>query len=213
MSLRDAGLTVEDVSVPWHLHGARIWDVIATEGAAAQMVEGNGYGMNWQGEYDPELVAHYGKQWRANPDEFSETVKFVLLTGGYGLTTHYGRHYAMARNLALQLRKAYDEALDRYDVLVMPTLPLTASTIPADDAPREEVIPRALEMIANTCVTDVTGHPATSVPAGLSGGMPVGMMIIGRHFEDSTPLRVAHTFEQAVGGFPAPAAAISGSQA
>ncbi|GEL26949.1 amidase [Pseudonocardia sulfidoxydans NBRC 16205] len=212
-SLRDAGLTVEDVSVPWHLHGARIWDVIATEGAAAQMVEGNGYGMNWHGEYDPELVAHYGKQWRANPDEFSETVKFVLLTGGYGLTTQHGRHYAMARNLALQLRKAYDEALDRYDVLVMPTLPLTASTIPADDAPREEVIPRALEMIANTCVTDVTGHPATSVPAGLSDSMPVGMMIIGKHFEDATPLRVAHTFEQAVGGFPAPAAAISGSQA
>jgi amidase len=68
-------------------------------------------------------------------------------------------------------------------------------------------------MIGNTCVTDVTGHPATSVPAGLSGGLPVGMMIIGRMFEDATPLRVAHTFEQAVGGFPAPTAATTGSQA
>ncbi|GAA4849037.1 amidase [Pseudonocardia benzenivorans] len=211
--LREAGLDAEDVSMPWHLHGARIWDVIATEGAAAQMVEANGYGMNWQGEYDPELIEHYGSQWRARPDEFSETVKFVLLAGGYGLASEHGRHYAMARNLAVDLRRAYDEALQRYDVLVMPTLPMTASTIPGPDAPREEIITRALEMIGNTCVTDVTGHPATSVPAGLSGGLPVGMMIIGRMFEDATPLRVAHTFEQAVGGFPAPTAATTGSQA
>ncbi len=56
-TLRGAGLAVEDVSVPWHLHGMRIWDVIATEGAAAQMVDANGYGMNWQGLYDPEVIA------------------------------------------------------------------------------------------------------------------------------------------------------------
>ena len=43
-TLRGAGLVVEEVSIPWHLHGARIWDVIATEGAAAQMVDTNGYG-------------------------------------------------------------------------------------------------------------------------------------------------------------------------
>jgi amidase len=81
---------------------------------------------------------------------------------------------------------------------------MRATAIPSADAPREEVIPRALEMIANTCVTDVTGHPACSVPAGTPGGLPVGMMIIGKHFADATVLRVAHAFEQAVGGFPAP---------
>jgi amidase len=59
-------------------------------------------------------------------------------------------------------------------------------------------------MLANTCPTDVTGHPACSVPAGLSEGRPVGLMIIGRHFDDATVLRVAYAFEQAVGGFPAP---------
>src|SRR5918999_3760008 len=110
----------------------------------------------------------------------------------------------MARNLVPQLRAAYDEALRRFDVLVMPTLPVQATLLPPDGASREEVIPRALEMIANTCVTDVTGHPACSVPAGLADGLPVGMMIIGRHFADLTVLRAAHTFEQAVGGFPAP---------
>jgi amidase len=67
-------------------------------------------------------------------------------------------------------------------------------------------------MIANTCVTDVTGHPACSVPAGLAGGLPTGMMIIGKHFDDATVLRVAHTFEQAVGGFPRPRTATVGSR-
>ncbi|MFC5995183.1 amidase [Pseudonocardia hispaniensis] len=212
-TLRQAGLTVEEVSIPWHLHGPRIWDVIATEGAAAQMVEANGYGMNWQGLYDPELIEHYGTRWRANPDEFSQTVQFVLLTGGYAMSRYHGKHYAMARNLATHLRTAYDDALARHDVLVMPTLPLTATVIPDADAPREETIPRALEMLANTATFDVTGHPATSVPAGLADGRPVGMMIIGRHFDDATTLRVAHAFEQAVGGFPTPSSATGGSRA
>jgi len=66
------------------------------------------------------------------------------------------------------------------------------------------VIVRALEMIANTCPMDVTGHPACSVPAGLVDGLPAGLMIIGRHWDDATVLRVARTFEQAVGGFPTP---------
>ncbi|MHA6796404.1 amidase [Pseudonocardia bannensis] len=210
-TLRGAGLTVEDVSIPWHLHGAKIWDVIATEGATAQMVDANGYGLNWQGLYDPELIEHYGNQWRADATQFSQTVQLVLLAGKYALNTYQGKHYAMARNLALELRKAYDEALSRYDVLVMPTTPIQASVIPPADAPREEVIGRALEMLANTATFDVTGHPGCSVPAGLVNGLPTGMMIIGKHFDDATVLRVANTFEQAVGGFPAPQSANGGS--
>jgi amidase len=203
-TLRGAGLSTAEVSIPWHLHGPKIWDVIATEGAAAQMVDTNGYGMNWQGLYDPELIEHYGNQWRAAPHEFSQTVQLVLLTAGYASGLGRNKHYAMARNLAVQLRQAYDDALDRFDVLVLPTLPLTATVIPGPDAPREEVLARGLEMLANTCPTDVTGHPACSVPAGLSDGRPVGMMIVGKHFDDSTVLRVAHAYERAVDGFPAP---------
>jgi len=73
-----------------------------------------------------------------------------------------------------------------------------------DDASREEQLARSLEMIANTAPLDVSGHPAISVPAGLADGLPVGMMIVGRHFEDATCLRVAQAYETAVGGFPAP---------
>ena len=203
--LREAGLVAEDVSVPWHSDAMHIWNVIATEGATAQMVDANAYGMNWQGLYDPELIAHYGKQWRERGAEFSETVKLVLLCGRHAIDTEYGRHYAMARNLAPELRAAYDAALATYDVLVMPTLPITATEIPPADAPRADYLARALEMIANTAPFDVTGHPATSVPTALVDGLPAGLMIIGKHFEDATCLRVAHALEQAVGGFPTPA--------
>lgn len=57
-------------------------------------------------------------------------------------------------------------------------------------------------MLANTCPLDVTGHPACNVPAGLVDGLPTGMMIVGKCFDDVTVLRAAGAFEQAVGGFP-----------
>jgi amidase len=62
-------------------------------------------------------------------------------------------------------------------------------------ASREDYVARALEMISNTCPFDVTGHPATTVPAGMSAGLPVGMMLIGRHWEDGTVLRAADAFQ------------------
>ena len=93
------------------------------------------------------------------------------------------------------LRAAYDEALSGVDLLVMPTLPLKATLLPAPDASREDYVARALEMISNTCPFDVTGHPAATVPAGMSAGLPVGMMLTGRHWEDGTVLRAADAFQ------------------
>jgi amidase len=204
--LQGAGVAAEEVSIPWHQQAMAIWNVIAIEGSTAQMVDGNAYGMNWPGRYDPELIEHYGNKWRADGKQFSETVKLGMLAGRYTLNRHQGKHYAMARNLVPRLVAAYDEALARCDVLVLPTTPMQATVIPDPGAPREEVIARALEMIANTAPFDVTGHPACSVPAGLVNGLPTGMMIVGRRFDDATVLRVAHAYERAVGGFPMPPA-------
>ena len=103
-----------------------------------------------------------------------------------------------------ELRAAYDAALADYDVLVMPTLPYTARELPPADASLGDYLVTALSMIGNTAPFDVTGHPACSVPAELVGGLPAGLMIIGRRFDDATVLRVAHTYEQTLGGFPHP---------
>jgi amidase len=98
-------------------------------------------------------------------------------------------------NLRRGLRAAYDAALARYDLLLMPTLPLKATKFPSGDAPVEEVVARSWEMIGNTCPFDVTGHPAMSLPCGTSDGLPVGLMLIGKHFDEATIYRAASAFE------------------
>jgi amidase len=203
-TLETAGASVREISLPWHRDGLHVWNVIATDGATNQMIDGNGYGMNAPGLYDPELIGHYARGRREHGAQMSESLKLTMLCGRYAIDRGDGRHYAMARNLALELAAAYDAALADADVLVLPTLPVVASPLPAADASREEKLARSLEMIPNTAPFDVTGHPATTVPAGLSDGLPTGLMIVGRHLADHTCLRVARAFENAVGGFPAP---------
>ncbi len=78
----------------------------------------------------------------------------------------------------------------------MPTVPMTAQPIPAPNAPVAEVIQRAFEMVANTAPFDATGHPAMSVPCGLLGGLPVGMMLIGKYWDEATIYRAASALEQ-----------------
>ncbi|HEY0358270.1 MAG TPA: amidase [Mycobacteriales bacterium] len=202
--LAEAGMDVGEVGIPWHRNGMHVWNVVATDGATVQLIDGNGYGHNWDGLYDAELIAHYGRQRKAVADQWSETVKLVALTGRYSIDHYQSRHYAMARNLTFELRRAYDDALATYDVLVMPTLPITATTLVEPTDSREDYIARALELVVNTAPLDVSGHPATTVPAGLVDGLPTGLMIIGKRFDDVTCLRVAHAYERLVGGFPAP---------
>ncbi|MGH3279071.1 MAG: amidase [Trebonia sp.] len=205
--LEAAGADVRRVSVPWHRHGVHLWGVIGTDGAFRQMLDGNGYGMNVPGPHDLELMEHFSRGRVKHAAEMSVTVKATTILGRYNLDRHGNRYYAMARNLALELGAAYDAALAEIDVLVMPTLPVTAFDIPSGSASLEEVLAVTAGLMPNTCPFDVTGHPATSVPAGLSDdGLPVGLMIVGRHLADDMCLRVAHAYQVAVGGFPAPPA-------
>jgi amidase len=83
-----------------------------------------------------------------------------------------------------------------YDLLLMPTTPMKATPLPGPDASREEYVQRAFEMIVNTAPFDVTHHPAMSIPCGMSEGLPVGLMLVGRHFDEMTIYRAAHAFEQ-----------------
>jgi len=192
---KELGCTVEEVSIPMHLLGPAIWTPIAVEGATWQMMNGNGYGFNWKGLYVTSLIDAHAS-WRARADELSETLKATILFGQYALNKYRGHYYAKCQNLARKLRAAYDEALGRYDLLVMPTLPMRATRIPEAGAPRMEIIQRAFEMLPNTAPFDVTGHPAMTLPCGLSDGLPAGLMLIGKAFDESTIYRAAHAFEQ-----------------
>ncbi len=194
--LTRAGATVSEVSIPLHHDGVHVWNAIAVEGATMLMVAGNSMGTNWKGHYTTSLLDFYGRSRRVRANDLSETVKLVILLGQYMQDNYQGRYYAKAQNLARTLGAAYDEALKGVELLLMPTLPLKATPLPAPDASRDEYVARALEMISNTCPFDVTGHPAITVPAGRSAGLPVGMMLIGRHWEDGTVLRAADAFQK-----------------
>lgn len=202
--LAKAGARVTEVSIPEHRNGIHVWNVIAIEGATNQMLNLSGYGMNWKGHYSPQLIEAFHAGRLAHANDLSETVKLVALMGQFLIDEYGGRYYAKARNLAPALAAAYDRTFADHDVLVLPTLPLKATLIPGPDAPREEYVARALEMIPNTAPFDVTGHPALSVPAGLAGGLPAGLMIVGRHYDEAAVLRVGRAFEEMVGGFPVP---------
>jgi amidase len=193
---RDLGAQVDEVSIPMHLAGIAIWTPIAVEGATVQMMNGNAFGFNTKGLYVTSLIdAH--SAWRQRADEFSETLKTTILFGQYALNKYRGHYYAKAQNLGRTLRAAYDAVLKNYDVLLMPTLPLKATPIPKPGAPRMEIIQRAFEMLPNTAPFDVTGHPSMSVPCGMSDGLPAGMMLTAKHFDEVAIYRAASAFEKA----------------
>jgi amidase len=159
-------------------------------------------GTNWKGQYTSSLLDVYGRGRITQAGLLSDTVKFVVLLGQYMQDQYLGRYYARGQNLGRSLRSAYDSALQVYDLLVMPTLPMKATLLPGPDASRADAVARALEMIPNTCPFDVTGHPAMNVPCAVSEGLPVGMMLIGRMGEDATVLRAAHAFARQIFGAP-----------
>ena len=88
--------------------------------------------------------------------------------------------------------------LSSYDLLLMPTTPMKATPLPERASGLDLWTQRAFEMLANTAPFDVSGHPSMSIPCGMSDGLPVGMMLTGRHFEESTIYRAAGAFEAAV---------------
>ena len=192
---RALGAVVEEVSVPMHLDGMAIWTPIALEGLEMQMMHGNGMGFNWKGLYTTSLLDAHAN-WRARANELSRTLKISMLIGEYFVQQYRGHFYAKAQNLGRALRAAYDEALNRYDLLLMPTLPMKATPLPDQNAPLALYCQRGFEMLPNTCPFDVTGHPAMSIPCGMSQGLPIGLMLVAKHYGESTIYRAAHAFEQ-----------------
>jgi amidase len=191
------GAAVETVSVPMHRMGAAIWLPIAAEGATMQMMVGNGFGFNWQGLYVTSLL-DFHSAWRERADELSDSLKNIALLGHYMVTRHRGHYYAKAQNLVRRLRAAYDAMLAGYDLLLMPTLPMTATPLPGPGAPTSEILQRAFEMIPNTAPFDCTHHPAMSLPCGTVDGLPVGMMLVAKRFGEETIYRAAAAFEAGV---------------
>lgn len=189
------GARVEAVSIPFHAMGALVWMPITAEGALRTLILGNGLPMLARGFYPVDMLDHMAR-WRAATGEMPPNARLMLLLAGHMNERHHGRYYAKAQNLLRKAVAAYDAALAHCDLLVMPTTPMTAPRLPEADAGIAEIVRLAFEPLTNTAIFDATGHPAISLPCGTNQGLPIGLMMIGRRYEEATIYRAARAMER-----------------
>jgi amidase len=192
---KSLGAHVDEVSVPEHLTlGFPVWSAIRGDAACVTLLEMNGFGMGYEGLY-PLSAIEACMKWRDHADEFADTLKIASIFSKYTLHRYGGHYYGKAQNLRRRLRAAYDAALSSHDLLLLPTTVMKASPIPAKDATPQEITRRSWEPTRNTCPFNATGHPAISIPCGLSDGLPVGLMLVGKHWDERTIYRASAAFE------------------
>jgi amidase len=187
-ALGKLGARATEISIPAHSDASDLLYAIVPEGMA-MLARTNLHGTHHAGAYMPELAAHFGQHFPERANDVALTVKFMLIFGNLMRERYHGKYYAKVQSYRPALTAKYDAALKEYDALVMPSTPMKAHRLDSQ-AP--------YSMITNTAPFDLTGHPAVSVPCAKSNGLPVGLMIVGRHFDDSTPLKIAYAYEQSV---------------
>ncbi|XP_077998168.1 amidase-like [Glandiceps talaboti] len=194
--LTKIGATVEMTSIPMHKVSEVIANGILAGGMKTPFMTGVSVGN--KGYQPTSLVEAMFKTFEKRGSTLPFTVKSQLLHAEY-LERECGFGiYAKCRNLASVLTKEYNQALERFDVLVMPTIPHPPANFPSKDSSLKELLFSCHSMGSNTWATNVTGHPALTINVGYSQykPLPVGMMIIGKHFDESTVLKVAYGYEQ-----------------
>ena len=139
----------------------------------------------------------YHQEWlRTRPADYGDDVRTLLELGEMYLATHY----LQAQRYRSVLRKEFLDGFRRVDVFVTPTLPFTATpcgaTTVAIEGTREEDMLSAIMQF--TGVPSLAGLPALSLPVGFDAdGLPVGMQVIGRPFDEATLFRLGHAYQQA----------------
>ncbi|WP_420623973.1 amidase [Candidatus Poriferisodalis sp.] len=190
------GANMIDISVPSHLDGFPVFLGMFAEGTFIQMFLCNGFGTGWNGYYPMAAMEHFGRGFKTKAHSLSATAQYLLIHGHYMMDRYNGQFYAMAQNQRPALRAAYDRALEEVDLLVMPTCaPEGVAMKHIADPTIEELFATGWTMGNNTSPFNLTGHPAISVPCGKHDGLPVGLMLVGKHFDEATVLRAAHAFE------------------
>lgn len=187
---------VTTVSIPWHDDGMALWNAIAFEGLATKF-QNNGVGYFQKERQDPQFTTAFGQQRAMRGGDLPPLLKLGLVLGHWTKTRYQGQYYAEARNLARDLTAAYDDALESVDALALPTVVTPPPEIDRTQS-KKETVTRGVGSIPNNGQFNVTGHPALSVPCGRVEDLPIGLQLVGRHFEDDTLLRLGHAFEQQV---------------
>ena len=191
---RELGARVDEVSVPEHNLAIDCWTAIAVEGLQDHMMRGNSAGTNYRGLFLPSMIDHMS-HWRTRADELTHSLKVCMFLGEYFQEQYRGRFYGKAQNLMRKVSQSYLNVLKQYDLLLMPTVPMKPQEIPPSDCSISLYVQRAFEMIGNTAPFNC-GLPAMNVPCGLTEGLPIGMMLVGKHYGELKIYQASHAFEQ-----------------
>jgi aspartyl-tRNA(Asn)/glutamyl-tRNA(Gln) amidotransferase subunit A len=189
-ALEKLGARTEPVSLPHTEYGLAAYYVIAPAEASSNLARYDGvkYGLRAPGARD--LIDMYSKTRAAG---FGNEVKRRLMLGTYVLSAgYYDAYYGQAQKVRTLVRRDFEQAFARVDLIVAPTTPGVAFKMGEKEDP--------LQMYLNDIFTipvNLAGLPGVSIPGGFTQtGLPIGLQLIGRAFDEATLLRAAHAYQQ-----------------
>ena len=188
--LEGLGAVVEETSLPLTDHALAVYYIIAPSEASANLSRFDGvkYGMSVDGEPNAResIEATRGSG-------FGQEVKRRILIGTYALSAgYYDAYYKKAQQVRTLIRREFQDAFQKFDVIATPTSPTVAFEL------GEKTQDPFQMYLSDVCTipVNIAGLPGISVPCGLSEGLPVGLQIIAPQLGDRTALQVAHAYEQ-----------------
>jgi aspartyl-tRNA(Asn)/glutamyl-tRNA(Gln) amidotransferase subunit A len=188
--LVELGATAEECSLPSIDYCLAAYYILAPAEASSNLARFDGvkYGLR-----TTELAGHIGLMEKTRDEGFGAEVKQRIMIGTYALSAgYYDAYYKRAQQVRTLIRRDFERAFERFDVLATPTTPGPAFKIGEKADP--------LEMkLADVCTLPVNmaGIPGISLPCGFLNGLPVGLQILARAYDEETLFRAATAYEQA----------------
>lgn len=188
---KELGAEVEECSLPVTEYALPTYYIIACAEASSNLGRYDGIRYGYRTKNFESLKDIYKN---SRTEGFGDEVKRRIILGTYVLSSgYYDAYYKKAQKVRTLVKKGFEEAFEKYDVLLTPTVPTVAFDIGSKSK-------NPLEMYMTDILTvsiNIAGVPAISIPCGKdSSGMPIGMQLIAKHFNEETLYRAAYTFEQ-----------------
>ncbi|RCW44146.1 Asp-tRNA(Asn)/Glu-tRNA(Gln) amidotransferase subunit GatA [Paenibacillus prosopidis] len=184
------GATWEEVSLPHTEYAIATYYLLASSEASSNLARFDGVRYGVRADNPSNLIDLYRK---SRSHGFGPEVKRRIMLGTYALSSgYYDAYYLKAQKVRTLIKQDFDQVFSQYDLIIGPTAPTPAFRI-------GEQVGDPLTMYLNDICTipvSLAGIPAISIPCGSAEGLPIGLQIIGKPFDESTVLRAAHAFEQ-----------------
>jgi amidase len=200
-ALREAGAEIAEVSIPLWRDGLSLFLPYIAH-LFSDTFRSEGQGVGHLGTYDTHAMSAYARTRRAEASGLADQVKCWLIADRYIHERYFGVPFARLHNARLTLRRRIMSAFDGYDLLLTPTLPITAPKLFAPDASFAERSALGAKLCYNTAALNLSGNPALSIPSGVdASGLPTAVQLIAKHFDDQRAFTAAFTLERMMGPF------------